>query len=168
MARRYRKSRRESRGRWPQIVDGDGALAGRVAVELPVSLAEVINGVSEEIERLAGAAGLLIMGEVMAAEVTSLAGPRGKHDSGRDLFRWGHQTGYAVLGGAKVRVDHPRVRHREGHEVALRSYERFQSPLRRQRSMVNKLVHGISTRKYEKAVEEFTDGYGISKSAGSW
>ena len=100
MARRYRKSRRESRGRRPQIVDGDGALAGRVAVELPVSLAEVINGVSEEIERLAGAAGLLIMGEVMAAEVTSLAGPRGKHDSGRDLFRWGHQTGYAVLGGA--------------------------------------------------------------------
>jgi transposase-like protein len=32
---------------------------------------------------------------------------------------------------------------------------------------VKKLVHGISTRKYEKAVEEFTDGYGISKSAVS-
>lgn len=167
MARRYRKSRRESRVRRPQIVDRGGALAGRVAVELPVSLAEVINGVSEEIERLAGAAGLLIMREVMAAEVTSLAGARGKHDSGREIFRWGHQAGYAVLGGAKVRVDHPRARDREGHEVALHSYERFQSPLRRQRSIVNKLVHGISTRKYEKAVEEFTDGYGISKSAVS-
>jgi transposase-like protein len=49
----------------------------------------------------------------------------------------------------------------------LHSYERFQSPPRRQRSIVNKLVHGISTRKYEKVVEEFTDGYGISKSAVS-
>ncbi len=167
MARRYRKSRRESRGRRPQIVERDGALADRVAVELPVSFAEVINGVSDEIERLAGAAGLLIMREVMDAEVTSLAGPKGKHDSGRDIFRWGHQAGYGVLGGTKVRLDHPRARDREGHEVPLHSYKRFQSPPRRQRSIVNKLVRGISTRKYEKAVEEFTDGYGISKSAVS-
>ena len=164
MARRYRKSRKESRDRGPQIVERDGALADRVAVELPVSLAEVINGVSDEIERLAGAAGLLIMREVMEAEVTSLAGPKGRHDCAREIFRWGHQAGFAVLGGAKVRLDHPRARDREGHEVALHSYERFQSPPRRQRSIVNKLVRGISTRKYEKAVEEFTDGYGISKS----
>ena len=61
MARRYRKSRKESRDRGAQIVKRDGVLAERVVVELPVSLAEVINGVSDEIERLAGAAGLLIM-----------------------------------------------------------------------------------------------------------
>ncbi len=167
MARRYRKLRKESRGRRPQIVERDGALADRVVVELPVSLAEVIDGVSDEIERLAGAAGLLIMREVMDAEVTSLAGPKGKHDSGREIFRWGHQAGYGVLGGVKVQLEHPRVRNRKGHEVPLHSYERFQSPPRRQRSIVNKLVHGISTRKYEKVVEEFTDGYGISKSAVS-
>ena len=61
MARRYRKSRKESRDRGAQIVKRDGVLAERVVVELPVSLAEVINGVSDDIERLAGAAGLLIM-----------------------------------------------------------------------------------------------------------
>jgi transposase-like protein len=167
MARRYRKGRKESRGHRPQIVERDEALTERVAVELPVSLAEVIDGVSDEIERLAGTAGLLIMREVMAAEVTSLAGPKGKHDASRELFRWGHQAGYGVLGGTKVQLEHPRVRNREGHEVALQSYERFQSPPRRQRSIVKKLVQGISTRKYVKAVEEFTDGYGISKSAVS-
>lgn len=32
---------------------------------------------------------------------------------------------------------------------------------------MKKLVHGISTRKYEQAVEDFTDGYGISRSAVS-
>ena len=84
-------------------------MAGRVAVELPVSLAEVIDGVSEEIERLAGAAGLLIMRAVMEAEVASLAGPKGQHDPDRRVFRWGDQPGYAVLGGAKVRLGHPRV-----------------------------------------------------------
>lgn len=138
-----------------------------MTVELPVSLAEVINGLSDEIEQLAGAAGLLIMREVMDAEVTSLSGPKGKHDSAREIFRWGQQAGYAVLNGSKVQLEHPRVRNRHGHEVPLHSYDRFQSPPRRRQSIVKKLVHGISTRKYEKAVEEFTDGYGISKSAVS-
>ena len=171
MRRTYRKTRRESRagaaGRSPRIVRSEEVLQGRVAVELPVSLAEVIEGVGEEIERLAGAAGMLIMREVMNAEVESLTGPRGKHDPQREAFRWGRQAGYAVLGGAKVGLDRPRVRDRGGHEVPLHSYERFQSPRRRRRSMVKKLIHGISTRKYEKVVEDFTDGYGISKSAVS-
>lgn len=175
MARRYRKTRPASnrkqrgasRGEPLEIVGQDEVLAGRVAVELPVSLANVIEGMSEEIERLAGTAGLLIMREVMAAEVTSLAGPKGKHDADRRVFRWGEQAGYAVLGGSKVSIDHPRVRDGHGHEVTLQSYERFQSPPRRQQSIVQKLVQGISTRKYEKAVEAFTDGYGISKSAVS-
>lgn len=175
MAQRYRKTRsasnqegrKASGGRQPRIVGRDEALTDRVAVELPVSLAEVLDGVSEEIERLAGAAGLLIMREVMDAEVASLAGPKGEHDPQREAFRWGHQAGYAVLGGTKVGLEHPRVRSRDAREVTLHSYERFQSPPRRQRSIVKKLVHGISTRKYEKAVEAFTDGYGISKSAVS-
>ncbi|MGD2111453.1 MAG: hypothetical protein PVI86_18910 [Phycisphaerae bacterium] len=53
MARRYRKTesvsnrkgREAPRGRQPDIVDRDEALAGCVAVELPVSLAEVLDGV---------------------------------------------------------------------------------------------------------------------------
>jgi len=122
------KQRKASRGRQPRIVGRDEELTDRVAVELPVSLAEVIDGVSEEIERLAGAAGLLIMREVMEAEAASLAGPKGMHDPQREAFRWGHQGGYAVLGGTKVKLEHPRVRTRDGREVTLRSYERFQSP----------------------------------------
>lgn len=175
MARRYRKTGRASnqskrtlpRRHQPQIAERDEALAGRVAVELPVSLAEVIDGVSDQIERLAGDAGLLIMREVMEAEAASLSGPKGKHNTRRDAYRWGHQAGYAVLGGAKVKLDHPRVRTPDGREVALHSYERFQSPPRRQQSIARRLVHGLSTRKYEKAVEEFTEGYGVSKSAVS-
>lgn len=184
MAGRYRKTRsassrkarkaspdrragKASQGRHPHIVERDEALTGRVVVALPTSLADAINGVSEEIERLAGQAGLLIMREVMEAEVTSLAGPKGRHDPQRDAFRWGRQPGYAVLGGTKVKLKHPRVRDRAGKEVSLRSYERFQSAPRRQQSIMKKLVHGISTRDYEQAVEEFTEGYGISRSAVS-
>jgi len=149
------------------VVEKADVLAGRVAVELPVSMAEVIEGMSEEVERLAGEAGLLIMQSVMNAEVESLAGPKGRHDPGRRATRWTGQQGYVVLGGKKSRITKPRVRNMEGHEVTLKSYERFQSPPRRQSSVVRKLINGISTRKYTKAVEDFTEGYGISKSAVS-
>ena len=33
--------------------------------------------------------------------------------------------------------------------------------------MYKKLIHGIGTRKYEKAIDDFTEGYGISRSAVS-
>lgn len=165
MAREYRKGTRRTRG--PQGVDKSQVLGGRVSVELPVSLAEVIDGVSEEIERLTGQAGLLIMKAVMDAEVESLAGPKSKHDPDRTATRWAHQSGYVVLAGKKVHVTKPRVRDIVGREVNLRSYQQFQSPLRRETSICKKLLRGLSSRKYEQAVDDFTDGYGISKSAVS-
>jgi transposase-like protein len=149
------------------VVNKSQVLDGRVSVELPVGVAEVIGGVSEEIERLTGEAGLLIMKAVMDAEVESLSGPKGRHDPHRMATRWTAQQGYVVLAGKKVKVTKPRVRDKAGHEVPLSSYQQFQSPPRRQASICKKLLHGLSTRKYEKAIEDFTDGYGISKSAVS-
>ena len=130
MKRTYRKSQKESSGRRVHIVERTEALSGRVAVELPISLAEVIDGLSEEIERLAGEAGLRLMDAVLNAEVDSLAGRRGRHDADRQVYRWGSQGGYAVLAGKKISLRRPRVRDREGREVALESYSRFQSPPR--------------------------------------
>ncbi len=167
MARAYRKKTSKASRSNRSIVDQAEVLAGRVQVELPVSVAEIIDGVSDEIERLSGEAGLLIMQAVMNSEVESLSGPKGKHDPDRRATRWTRQRGYVVLAGKKVPVSKPRLRDLEGHEVRLKSYERFQSPPRRQRSVFNKLIHGISTRKYDQAIEDFTDGYGISKSAVS-
>ncbi len=165
MARGYRKRGRQTS--LSQVVDKSQALDGRVSIELPVSVAEIIEGVSQEAEQLAGEAGLLIMQAVMDQEVALLAGPKGRHDPARTATRWTPQSGYVVLAGKKVPVIKPRVRTKTGCEVNLRSYARFQSAPRRQASIYKKLVHGISTRKYEQAVDDFTEGYGISRSAVS-
>jgi putative transposase len=168
MARVYRRrGRQTSRTENPQIVGRQAAAAGNVTVELPVALADVIEGVSAEVEQLAGQAGLLIMQAVMEAEVEQLVGPKGRHDPQRTATRWGGQPGYVVLAGKKVHMHKPRMRDPSGQELPLRSYARFQGPPRRQRSIVRQLIHGISTRKYERAIEDFTTGYGISKSAVS-
>lgn len=165
MARKYRKAGQKASSGCSEILDQADVLAGHVQVDLPVSVAEIIAGVSDDIEQLSGQAGLLIMQAVMAAEVEALAGPKGRHDPDRQATRWAQQGGYVVLAGKKVPVMKQRLRDLEGHEVRLESYQRFQSPPRRQRSIYKQLINGISTRKYDQAIEEFTDGYGISKSA---
>lgn len=165
MARGYRKRRGRASG--PPVLDKSQVFSGRVGIELPLSVAQIIEGVSHEAEQLAGEAGLLIMRAVMDAEVESLAGPKGKHDPDRTATRWTAQPGYVVLAGKKVPVVKPRVRTMAGCEVNLRSYQQFQSAPRRQASVYRKLVNGISTRKYAQAIDDFTEGYGISKSAVS-
>ncbi|MEK6676473.1 MAG: hypothetical protein AABZ47_12580 [Planctomycetota bacterium] len=145
MARGYRKARVRTSA--PQGVDTTPVLGDRGSVELPVSVAEVLDGVSAEIERLTGEAGLLIMKAVMHAEVESLAGPKGRHDPHRIGAWWTTPPGYVVLAGKKVKVTKRRVRDKACHEVFLSSYHRFQSPLRRQASICRKLIRGLSTRK---------------------
>ena len=167
MGRAYRKKCRPASRRRVEVIEQADVSGDRVLVELSVPVAEVIDGISEEVERLAGEAGVLIMKAVMNAEVESLAGPKGRHDPQRRATRWTSQGGYVVLAGKKVNVIRPRVRTLEGAEVGLTSYQRFQSRSRRARSISRKLLHGISTRKYERAVEDLTDGYGISRSAVS-
>lgn len=51
---------------------------GRVHIEVPLSLADVIEGVGEEVKRLTGEAGLLIKKAVTDAEAESPAGLKGK------------------------------------------------------------------------------------------
>ena len=78
------------------------------------------------------AIGLEVMGELVEAEVSELAGPKGKHDSGRSVYRHGSESGKVTLGGRRVPVRRPRVRTvtdgDEGErEVRLESYDTFAS-----------------------------------------
>jgi transposase-like protein len=61
----------------------------------------------------------------------------------------------------------PRVRTRDGEEVELENYGRLQQDGRMQRAVAERLVCGLSTRKYRRAVQSVLDGYGIRKSSVS-
>ncbi|GEM_PF-3517996 len=75
MARGYRTQRPASARRGVRVVERAYVLSGRVLVELPVPIAEAIRGVSAEIERLSGRAGLVILKAAMYSDVREL-GPR--------------------------------------------------------------------------------------------
>ena len=53
------------------------------------------------------------------AEITEVAGPKGKHDPDRAAVRHGTGKGSVTLGGRRISVDRPRARTIDGHEVPL-------------------------------------------------
>ncbi len=128
----------------------------------------LMNSLRVEMRSLAVSAGTVMIEAIMESESEQLAGRR--YSRKTDVDRWGTESGYVLLGGQKVRVRRPRLRTKDksegscGQEVSLTGYDEFQNEGARGESVFNRLVAGVSSRNYARTVEEFGDGYGISKS----
>jgi putative transposase len=124
-------------------------LAGKVGDELLLFAARMREGLLAA----SVAVGLEVMGELMEAEVTELAGPKGKHNPDRAAYRHGGEDGTVTLGGRRVGVRRPRVRGVEDTEVRLESYDTFASVDLLADHMVASMLAGLSTRRYRAALE---------------
>ncbi len=138
-----------------------------LAVHLPLPLVEVWEELQAGVEQLAGEAGLRILHGILEEEVRQRVGPPHRPNPATGAVRWGRQPGYVIFGGQKVPLARPRVRTRTGEEVELESYGKLQQDGRMQRAVAERIVCGLSTRKYRRAVQSVLDGYGIRKSSVS-
>ena len=99
-------------------------------------------------------------------EVRSLAGER--YGRGKTIRRWGQNPGSIYLGDQKVKIEVPRLRSREtGKAVQLMGYGQLQNPGIIEESALNRVINGISQRKYEKAVLSVPQSFGISRQSVS-
>ena len=161
MRKRYQR-RAEKSNRKFEVV------AGReLAVRLPLPLVEVWEGLQADVERLTGEAGLQILRAILEDEVQQRVGRPYQPEPGGANRRWGRQPGYVIFGGQKIALERPRVRTRQGQEVELGNYRRLQQDGRMQRAVAERMVCGLSTRKYQRVVESVLSGYGIQKSSVS-
>jgi len=137
--------------------------ATRLALEAQLPMSELIAGVREDIEGFAAELGLTIIERVMAAEIAQKVGRWGQQKS----HRHGHQPGYVIYAGRKVRLERPRLRSREDQEVPLDSYQAFQKDGKLQQAVARQLTRQCSTRNYEGAIDSCLKGYGIKRSSVS-
>ena len=82
--------------------------------QVSVAMAEIAENMQEGLLALAVGAGLQVMQTLMEADVTALAGPKGRHDPVRGAVRHGGEQGSVSLGGRRVAVSRPRVRAADG------------------------------------------------------
>jgi hypothetical protein len=64
-----------------------------------VAMADIAEILREGLLALAVGAGLQVMAALMEADVTELAGPKGKHNMTRAAVRHGRERGSVTLGG---------------------------------------------------------------------
>jgi putative transposase len=130
-------------------------LAERLAGRLDGHLARFAEHMREGLLAASTAVGLDIMAELMQAEVTALAGPKGKHNPARTAKRHGTQDGTVTLGGRRVPVCRPRVRTvgDDEHELSLESYDAFVSADLLANGVVARMLGELSTRGYPVGLE---------------
>jgi len=141
------------------------AAEGSLAVQMVLPMAEMMGWLRKGVGELVRQAGLQLMDLMMQEEVRELAGERSQRVAERTAHRWGRERGYCVVMGQKVPIERPRVRTTEDQEVRLGSYEMFHRGEPLTETVWEKLMLGLSTRKYGEAVRQFTEAYGLEKSA---
>ena len=81
-------------------IDMPDALGIAVPERVSVAMAEIAGCMREGLLALAVGAGLQVMQVLMEADVTALAGPKGRHDPARTAVRHGCERGSVTPGRA--------------------------------------------------------------------
>ena len=135
------------------------------AVQMVLPMAEMVGWLRQGVGALIRQAGLRVMELLMEEEVRERVGQRSQPQPERTANRWGKERGFCVVMGQKVPIDRPRVRTTDDQEVRLGSYEMFHRGEPLTETVWEKLMLGLSTRTYGRAVREFAEAYGLEKSA---
>jgi putative transposase len=132
-----------------------------------VKLIEQAELAVDELIDVMGRAAIQAVLELSAME---LAGSKTPGQASGQVRWHGRQGGIVHLAERKLKVERPRLRRKEGGrgaEVAIPAYAMLHTDGKLARRMLDILMLGVSTRRYEKVLPEMADSVGISKSAVS-
>jgi putative transposase len=159
-------------------IDKQGKVGERKLTEFLVRNGQALLPMMELIEQSRMALDDLIdvMGRasieaVLQLSAVQMAGPpqQGKARQA-DLVWHGTQPGRVCLKERKLRVNKPRLRNKgrgANKEVSVPAYEAMQQDASTGKRMLEILLNGVSTRRYQRVIPEMADTVGVSRSTVS-
>jgi putative transposase len=159
-------------------IDKQGRVGERKLAEFLVRNGQALQPMLELIEQSRMALDELIevMGRasieaVLQLSAVQMAGrpQQGKTRSG-EVGWHGTQPGRVCLKERQLRVNKPRLRKKgrgANKEVAIPAYEAMQQDTSRGERMLQILLNGVSTRRYQRVIPEMADTVGVSRSTVS-
>ncbi len=142
----------------PRIVRRSADLeAEDLPEQVTIAVRDLAGAVKKGLLALSVGVGLAVVHELFEAEVTRLAGPKGKHDPERQAYRHGQESRQVTLGGRRVQVDKPRVRSVDNEEVELRTFHTFAGRELLSAAALERMLAGLSTRRYPAGLEPMGD-----------
>lgn len=133
-------------------------------------LMEVIVALKDGLRELIVSSGMQVLECLLEDDRERLCGPARKQQIEREAYRYGYDQGQLVMGGRKVSVAKPRVRRLAGGEVTLPAWEAFRRTDPLNERVVEQMLCGVSTRKYERSLEPLDEdrkAIGVKKSSVS-
>ena len=150
----------------PQVVTAVEASESPLPPRIQEALGELVGAAREGLLALSVGVGLGVVHELMELEVDEVVGPKGKHDPDRTAKRHGHEDGSMTLGGRRVEVRRPRMRTADDeHELPVQSYGYFADRDPLTRAVMDRMLAGVSTRKFQRVGEPV--GAGVEQSSSS-
>jgi putative transposase len=133
----------------PQVVTPAEAVERPLPAGIQEALGELVGAAREGLLALSVGVGLSVVHELMEAEVCEVVGPKGRHNPDRTAKRHGHERGSMTLGGRRVEVSRPRIRSADDEcELPVETYEYFADRDPLTVVVMNRMLAGVSTRKY--------------------
>lgn len=145
-----------------------GALAG-APFQATVGLDDVGSVMREGLLAMSAAAGLVVLRQMLEAELAAIIGPKHAKLADRVGNHHGTTTGQVVMGGRKLSVERPRGRRCDGGgEIELDTWAAFAATDPLAQIVVERMLAGVATRRHEDVSEPIgLDTRGQSKSAVS-
>ena len=142
--------------------------------QLLIPLVELLEKGERAIDEVIDVMGRATIEAVLQMSAEQVAGPKeqGRRDADRELYWHGVQAGRVALKERQLRVAKPRLRKKqpragEPGEVEIPAYTALAADQRLADRMLELVLHGVSTRKYEAVLPAMADQAGVSKSAVS-
>jgi putative transposase len=130
------------------------------------ALGELREAAREGLLALSVGVGLGVVHELMELEVDEVVGPKGKHNPDRAAKRHGHGDGSKTLGARRVQVSRPRMRSADDERgLPVKAYEHFADRDPLTRAVMDRMLSGVSTRKFSGVGEPV--GAGVEESSSS-
>jgi putative transposase len=137
-----------------QVADlADTASLPPLPENVALALGDIAGAAREGLMAMSVAAGMAVMQALFEAEVSEIAGPKGKHDPDRTATRHGTAAGSVTLGGRRVPATRPRARTTDGHEVPLASYAHFAADDLLTEVVMERMLAGVATRRHARTAE---------------
>lgn len=142
------------------------ALAAHGQALLP--MLELIEHAQATVDELMADAARALIEQLLLLSAQEVAGEKHQGRVG-GLIGWhGKQHGRIVLAERQLRVERPRLRHKDGSgEVEIPAYQRLRDDARLGARVRDIMMVGVSTRQYRKVLPQVADSVGIAKSSVS-
>jgi len=137
-----------------KVVTAIEATESPLPPKIQEALGELVGAAREGLLALSVGVSLGVVHELMELEIDEVVGPKSKRNPDRVAKRHGHEDGSMTLGGRRVPVRRPRVRTAdEEHELPVETYEYFADRDPLTRAVMDRMLAGVSTRKFARVGE---------------